>query len=177
MSLLFLTALALSADCFAVSVSGGIKTKNPSETAFKFAVYFGAAQTLMLLAGWFAGAWFRPLFGGIAGGAAFAFLSLAGLRMIFESARAGGRKEIRLENPGVLSGLALAVSIDALFAGTGLSIMRAPLFLTAMTVGITAFLVSFAGVYAGGRVGENFRKNAELAGGALLILIGLRILL
>lgn len=177
MSLLFLTALALSADCFAVSVSGGIKTQNTPETAFRFAVYFGAAQALMLLAGWFAGAWFRPLFGGIAGGAAFAFLSLAGLRMIFESTRGGERNAIRLDKPGVLSGLALAVSIDALFVGTGLSIMRAPLFLTAATVGIISAAVSFAGVYAGGRVSESFRKNAELAGGALLIIIGLRILL
>lgn len=176
MFLPFLIALALSADCFAVSFSGGIRTETPYATAVKFAVYFGAAQALMFLLGWFAGAWFRHFLGGAADIAAFAFLAFAGLRMLAEGLGKGREAGINLEAPGVILGLAAATSLDALFAGTGLSIIGIPLVFTASIVGIVAFLASFAGVYAGDRIGGKFKKKAEMAGGIILIIIGLRIL-
>lgn len=177
MPALVLIALALSADCFAVAVSGGIRTETPFATAMKFAVYFGTAQSLMFVLGWFAGAWFRHFPSGIANAAAFAFLALAGLRMLAESLRGGGESRISLESPWLIFCLAAATSIDALFAGAGLAIIHAPLIWTAIIVGSVAFLASFSGVYAGDRFGGKFRKNAEAAGGAILIIIGLKILL
>ena len=170
-------ALALAADCFAVSVSGGIRTETPAGTAVKFALYFGAAQAAMLLAGWFSGAWFRTFFFSFAEIAAFAFLALAGFRMIFDSFKEDREHKLEIEKPRVVLSLAFATSIDALAVGAGLSLVYRSIALTAVMAGAVAFLMSFAGVYAGDRTGRKLKKNAEIAGGAVLSLIGFRILL
>ncbi len=169
-------AFALAADCFAVSVSGGTRTKTPALTAVKFALYFGIAQAAMLTAGWLAGAWFRPLFFGIANIAAFAFLAVAGVRMIFEAFKNGRRRSLDLENPGMILSLAFATSIDALVVGAGLSLLYYSISPIALTVGAVAFLASFAGVFAGEKSGTKLKQKAEIGGGLILILIGIRIL-
>lgn len=173
----FLIAFALAADCFAVSVSGGIRTRRPAGTAMKFALYFGAAQALMLFTGWFAGAWFSRHLHGIANAAAFGFLTLAGLRMFYEGLRGKKEHKINLDNHRVLLGLALATSIDALIVGAGLSLINLPLLSTALVVGGVAFIVSLTGVYAGDITGKKIKRYAEVAGGLILISIGTRILL
>ena len=169
-------ALALSADCFAVSVSGGIQTRTTAAAALKFALYFGAAQALMLLAGHAAGMWFKHFFIHMAHLAAFAFLSTAGFRMIGEAFAEKKEKLFRLDHPRLVLSLALATSIDALIVGTGLALVHKSILQTALIAGITAFLTSFAGVFAGGISGIKLKKNAEIAGGLILILIGGRIL-
>jgi manganese efflux pump family protein len=170
-------AFALAADCFAVSVSSGTRTENLAETALKFALYFGTAQAVMLSAGWFAGAWFRRVMYLPANIAAFSFLAVAGIRMISEGLGNGKERNLNLDSPNVILGLAIATSIDALIVGTGLSILRMPLFSTALTVGAVAFVISYAGVYAGRRAKKKLSKNAEIAGGIILLFIGARILI
>ncbi len=171
-----LIALALAADCFAVSVTGGIQTKNPASTALKFALFFGAAQALMLLGGYSAGAWIRAYILNAASTAAFLFLTAAGVRMTASAFKETKTPAPNMEHPGLVLSLALATSIDALVVGMGISLMYASIGGAALIVGAVSFGASFTGVIAGDRVGAGLRRNAEAAGGILLIIIGINIL-
>ncbi len=97
--------------------------------------------------------------------------------MIFDSFREDRDHKLEIEKPRVVLSLAFATSIDAMAVGAGLSLVYRSIALTAAMAGAVAFLMSFAGVYAGDRTGRKLKKNAEIAGGAVLFLIGIRILL
>ena len=172
---IFLIAVGLSLDAFAVSIAAGAVMKYfNSEDAFKTAFFFGAFQLVMPVLGWFSGLTFKNFISGVDHWIAFGLLFLVGCKMIYESF------EMEKKKPGVstmaLLGLALATSIDALAVGLSLSFLNVAIARPAVIIGTVTFLLSFAGVFLGHKFGRLFAGKMEIAGGIVIIGIGLRIL-
>ncbi len=181
-----LTAVGLSMDAFAVSISGGICVpKLKFRHGLRAALFFGFFQFLMPLAGFAAGSSFRGLIGRFDHWIAFGLLGFVGFRMIREglairSENACDEEELRSRNIldlGTLTLLAIATSIDALAVGLSYSILGQPILIPAVIIGVLTFAVCLAGCEFGKRLGTAFERWAEIAGGAVLIGIGLKILL
>lgn len=176
----FLIAIGLAMDAMAVAVSSGVaaKTPVPGDT-LRLAALFGVFQCAMLLMGWLLGAGVRGFVSATHHYIAFALLAFIGVRMIVES-RSGKKNAAYAADPfegKTLLVMAFATSIDAFAAGVGLAVTGDFIWATAILVGLTAFFLSALGVRMGSRLGRMFEKRAELLGGAILILIGLKILL
>jgi putative Mn2+ efflux pump MntP len=164
-------------DSMAVAVSSGIAVKAPARRdTLRLSGLFGVFQCGMLLIGWALGASVRDYVSTTHHYIAFVLLSFIGIRMMLES-RKENATPIDPFNMKTLLIMAFATSVDALAAGVGLAVTDDFIILTAFIVGITAFLLSALGVKMGNRLGRMFKKRAELAGGAILTLIGLKILL
>ncbi len=193
---IILIAFGLSMDAFAVSVTNGIIIRDVNTGhALKTGLYFGVFQALMPLAGWFAGFQFRDYITSIDHWVAFLLLSFIGGKMIreaysgkCETGRDGedikeaaltaqtGTEEDPLK-PGRLLLLAIATSIDALAVGISFAWLDVSIIRSSAIIGFITFAVCTAGVFIGKRFGCLFQKKAELAGGLILIGIGLRILI
>ncbi len=180
-----LVALGLSMDAFAVSVSSGICIPNLKfRHGLRAAASFGFFQFLMPLAGYFAGAVFRDLIREYDHWIAFGLLAFVGAKMIKEgfevrTEAACDEEELRRRNildPGTLVLLSFATSIDALAVGLSLSVLGQPIMLPAVIIGVLTFLVCLGGCEFGKRLGAVFERWAEVAGGAVLIGIGVKIL-
>ncbi len=177
---ILVTAIGLSADCFAVALSISIAHRELSLSRFfRFPVAFGLFQGLMLLVGWLAGRTIVEFISSYDHWLAFALLVIIGGRMIWESFRgkeeAGEAKDIG--QWFTLLALSVATSIDSLAAGLSYAFLRVDIALAVVTTGLMAFIITFLGHYIGKRVGTLVGKRAEMAGGVILIIIGLRILL
>lgn len=176
-----LTAIALSADAMSVSISNGIAVKKlEAKSVILMAVLFGGFQFLMPVLGWLLGQTVSGLIESFDHWIAFALLGFIGIKMVIESCKGGDRPK---SNPFVLSALvimAIATSIDALAVGIGFASLSMPqdrLWLSAALIGIITFVLSCCGAVLGKKLGEVFKKRAELIAGVLLCLIGLKILL
>lgn len=173
-----LLAIALSMDAFAVSIGLGSKPHaNSRRLALLCAVYFGVFQGLMPLIGYLAG---TSVLGWVEVYAPWiAFLLLAGIggKMIFESFSEGVEEDIRRISHRMMLLLALATSIDAMAAGFALTLLEMGPLLACLMIGVATALFSWAGVFIGRRSGTWLESKAELLGGVVLVLIGLRILL
>ena len=172
-------AVGLSMDAFAVSVTSGFTIKRLHiNNALKIAVFFGMFQAIMPVLGWAAGLGFRGFISGVDHWIAFGLLSIIGVKMIFESrAMDSGKKPADPLNIYTLLILSVATSIDALAVGLSLSLLSVSIISPSVIIGITTFLFSFAGVYIGKRVGHFFEKKIEIAGGLILLGIGVKILI
>ena len=179
---LFLIAAGLSMDAFAVSACIGLSIKDKKsgwDKAVMAGLYFGGAQFIMPLIGYFAGARFADKIEDFSGYIAFAILAFIGGKMIKESFDKENKAVADLSHKKMLI-LAVATSIDALFVGVGVlsfSFSGARIFSAAGFIGVTTFILSAAGVKIGGIFGLKLKNKAEFAGGLILILIGARILL
>lgn len=172
-------ALGLSADCFAVALSGRFAMASVSLVAvLRTAFTFGGFQAVMTVIGWLAG---RTVVGIIADydhWVAFVLLALIGGRMIWESSRPlESRKRTDITKGLALITLAAATSIDALAVGLSFAFLRANIALASSVIGVVAFGVTIAGFMLGGKAGKLVGKRAEAVGGVILIVIGIRILL
>src|SRR5690554_5918713 len=171
-------AVALSMDAFAVSIGLGSKRQaNNRRMALMAAAYFGLFQALMPLLGYLAG---KSLLGWIASYApwvAFILLALIGLKMIYESFARGDESELKNVTHRLMFVLAIATSIDAMAAGFVLNLIDVNVLLPCLVIGLTTYLFSYAGVFIGAKTGVRFESKAELFGGVVLILIGLKTLL
>lgn len=171
-------ALALSMDAFAVSIGLGSKhTKKTSSLAFMAGIYFGLFQALMPLIGYMGG---KGVFGWVEAYApwvAFFLLLLIGGKMIYESNSEGIEEDIAKITHKVMLILAIATSIDAMAAGFSLTILDVNPFIACVIIGTTTLFFSWAGVFVGAKSGTWLESKAELFGGIILILIGLKILL
>lgn len=173
-----LLAIGLSMDAFAVSI--GLGAKKPSHLhrlAFQAALYFGIFQGLMPLIGYLGG---RGVLGWVESYAhwiAFGLLVLIGGKMLFEAVSEGVEEEFTLITHRVLLTLAIATSIDALAAGFSLTLLSVAPLLSCLIIALTTFGFSVAGVFVGNRTGALLESKAEILGGVVLILIGLKILL
>ena len=171
-------AIALSMDAFAVSIGLGSKhKKSPASLALMAGAYFGLFQALMPLIGYLGG---RGLLGWIEAYApwvAFILLVLIGGKMIYESFAEGIEEDIANITHRVMLMLAIATSIDAMAAGFALTLLEVGPFLACLIIGITTYAFSVIGVYVGTKSGTWLESKAELFGGVVLVLIGLRILL
>ena len=177
---IFLLALSLAMDAFAVSISAGISgSRSNTKESVRIAFFFGLFQALMPVIGFFLARSFYDFICSVDHWVAFFLLAFIGGKMISEAIKKGDNCEIfpeRISTPKLL-GLAVATSIDALAAGVSLSILCNDIFLPATLIGIITFALSFAGVYFGKKLGCSFGKKAEIAGGIVLILIGLKVLI
>lgn len=174
---LFLVAVGLSMDAFAVSVCKGLSVpKAQLKHSLICGVYFGLFQALMPLLGWLLGVQFQNMITSIDHWIAFVLLTIIGVNMIRESR--GQEEEVDCSfTPRAMLPLAVATSIDALAVGVTFAFLKV-LILPAVTfIGVTTFLLSAIGVRVGAVFGARFRSSAELAGGVILVLMGLKILL
>lgn len=177
---ILLIGVALSMDAFAVAVCKGLSMRRVNyRHAFIIAGYFGGFQALMPLIGWLGGSYAKNYIEKFDHWIAFALLALIGGNMIRETI--GGEdqtseEEFRLDHKELLL-LAVATSIDALAVGIALAMDNANIGLSAGVIGITTFALSFAGVAIGNKIGAKFQRGAQLAGGVVLIVIGIKILI
>ena len=174
---LLLVALGLSMDAFAVSVCKGLSVKKATwRQMLCCGLWFGGFQALMPLLGWLLGSGVSTLIEKVDHWIAFGLLAFIGIRMVME-ARSDEAEGMDPDfSAGIMLKLAIATSIDALaagisFAAVGVSILPAVLF-----IGLVTLALSALGVYLGGIFGSRLGRGAELAGGVILILIGVKIL-
>ncbi|MCW8856181.1 MAG: manganese efflux pump MntP family protein [Kangiella sp.] len=171
-------ALALSMDAFAVSVGLGSKpVASHKRLAVWAAIYFGLFQGLMPLVGYLGG---KGLLGWIevyAPWIACLLLLFIGGKMIFEAFSEGIEDDISQITQRVMLTLAIATSIDAMAAGFALNLLQVNALLACLIIGLVTFVMSAIGVYIGKRSGTWLESKAELLGGVVLILIGIKIVL
>ena len=171
-------AVALSMDAFAVSIGLGSKQKTtPLALAIKAGVYFGFFQGLMPLIGYLGGKGVIGWVEDYAHWVAFLLLALVGGKMIYESFSEGIEEDISNITHRVMLMLAIATSIDAMAAGFTLTLLDMNPFVACLIIGVTTFGFSWVGVFIGVKSGTWLESKAELSGGIILILIGLRMLL
>ena len=176
---LLLLAVGLSMDAFAVSVCKGlavgkVKTKHMCIVG----AWFGGFQALMPAAGYLLGTRFEKSITAVDHWIAFVLLLLIGANMIREalSKDEEGEADASLSFKTMLL-LAVATSIDALAVGVTFAFLQVGIVPAALTIGATTFILSAAGVKVGSVFGLRYKKRAELAGGAILCLLGVKILL
>lgn len=174
----FILAVALSMDAFAVSVGLGSKQiKKTGSLALTAAIYFGVFQALMPLIGFFGGKGVLDWVEDYAHWIAFFLLLLVGGKMIYEAVSEGIEEDIAQITHKVMLILAIATSIDAMAAGFTLNLLEINPLIACTIIGATTFAFSLAGVFVGAKSGTWLESKAELLGGAILILIGFKLLL
>ena len=181
---LFLLAVGLSMDAFAVAVCAGFTMpKINARKALIIGLYFGVFQAFMPLIGFMAAAFYADRITAYDHWAAFALLGFLGVKMISgsfkkesgpEKTRSGGRETS--VKPAYMLPLAFATSIDALAAGVSFAFLRVDIVPAVSFIGITTCVLSLMGVKIGNVFGTRFKPAAERMGGVILILIGVKIL-
>lgn len=178
MTEVFVLAVALSMDAFAVSLGLGTKCSNKKlSLSLTAGLYFGFFQGLMPIIGYFAGAGVFPWVEVYAKWIAFILLAAVGAKMIYESQSEGAEDGIINLTHRVMFVLAIATSIDAMAAGFSLTLLEVNAMLACSIIGLTTFVFSCVGVFVGAKSGSFLESKAELLGGVVLILIGFKILL
>jgi len=175
---IIIIAIGLSMDAFAVSITLGLSVKKPGIKEMLIpGVYFGFFQMIMPTIGFFAGTLFAAKIQGIDHWVAFVLLGLIGGKMIKESFSKDDEKVN--ENPYKFTKmllLAIATSIDALAIGITFAFFEVNLITTILIIGFATFCISICGVKIGNIFGAKFKSKAEFIGGAVLILLGVKIL-
>lgn len=171
-------AIGLSMDAFAVSIGKGLSCKKAGvRQAVIAGLWFGGFQALMPLIGWLLGSSFADFVQSVDHWIAFVLLALIGGNMIREAL---GTDECELIDSSfgakTMFLMAVATSIDALAAGVTFSFLETNIWIAVGIIGITTFLFSFVGIIGGKMLGCRFHKGAEIFGGAVLILMGVKIL-
>lgn len=175
---LFIVAVSLSMDAFAVSVCKGLSVGRPKwRHCLICGVWFGGFQALMPLVGWLLGVRFQGLIVSVDHWVAFVLLGLIGFNMVREAL--SGQEEELDSSFGVRAMflLAVATSIDALAVGVTFAFLSVKILPAVCLIGATTLVLSYAGVKVGAVFGNRFQHKAELAGGLILMGMGLKILL
>lgn len=175
---LFLIAVGLSMDAFAVSVCKGLAM--PKCTFKKAAIvglWFGGFQALMPAIGYVLGAQFQETIASIDHWIAFVLLALIGGNMIHEALDNDEEEADASLDVKTMFLLAVATSIDALAIGITFAFLKVSIIPAVCFIGIVTFIISFAGVKIGNVFGARYKNKAEIVGGIILILLGLKILL
>mgnify|MGYP005851198961 FL=1 len=180
---IFLVGVGLSMDAFAVAICKGLAMPRVDrKQTLLIGLYFGVFQAVMPLTGWLLGSQFARRVTKMAPWIAFVLLAWIGGSMIRESLSKKEEEEkaepAELRHRELLM-LAIATSIDALAVGVSFSMVEltVPIYAAAALIGCTTFAISVAGVFVGNLFGARYKNRAEFVGGAILILIGLKILL
>lgn len=178
---LFLIAVGLSMDAFAVAICKGLAMpKVTVKKALIVGLWFGGFQALMPLIGYYLGTTFDQYITSFDHWIAFGLLVLIGANMIKESlkkdADACDTDSASLKFK-VMFLLAVATSIDALAVGVSFAFLSVDILLAVVLIGITTLILSIVGVKIGNVFGARYKAKAELVGGIILILIGIKILL
>ena len=180
---LFILAIGLSMDAFAVSICKGLGMQKATWKAeLTCGVWFGGFQALMPLIGFFLGAIFAEAIEAFDHWVAFGLLVLIGINMLKEAFEKKDGCECECGNADLsvktMFVMAVATSIDALAVGVSLAMAgNVNIFLAVVLIGITTCVLSAAGVKIGNVFGAKYEKKAQLAGGVILVLLGVKILL
>ena len=175
---LFITAVGLSMDAFAVSVCKGLAIKQINlRKACIVGLWFGGFQALMPLLGYLLGSQFKQSVEAIDHWIAFVLLVLIGANMIKEALSKDEEKADDSLSIKAMFLLAVATSIDALAVGITYAFLQVDIVPAVTFIGATTFTLSAVGVKVGNVFGMKYKSRAELAGGIILILIGTKILL
>lgn len=171
-------------DAFAVAICKGLSVKQLKlKHAIIVGLYFGGFQAFMPLLGYFLGSAFYTFIESFDHWVAFILLALIGGNMIRESFSKDEEECTDCEKCAsfafkAMLPLALATSIDALASGIAISFLTLPkMLICAACIGIITFSLSAAGVFVGNKFGQKYKSRAEFAGGVILILLGLKMLL
>ena len=175
---LILIAIGLSMDAFAVSISKGLSTQRATpKYASIVGVWFGGFQALMPILGYYLGVSFAGFVEGVDHWIAFGLLWIIGINMVRESLDKSCEKSDADFSARSMFPLAIATSIDALAVGISLAFLGEKILPAASTIGITTFAFSAAGLYIGNAFGCRYKSKAEFLGGAVLMVLGLKIVL
>lgn len=174
---LFFIAVGLSMDAFAVSVCKGLSVgKVRKKHMLTAGLYFGGFQAIMPLLGYFLGTQFRALIEQCDHWVVFALLTVIGINMIRESRRKADELNSSFSFPSMFP-LALATSIDALAVGVTFAFLNVNIVPAVCFIGAITFILSAVGVKIGNVFGLKYKSKAELAGGIVLIVMAVKILL
>lgn len=178
---LFLAAVGLSMDAFAVSISNGTVIQNKKKAVFA-ALIFGVFQAGMPLIGYFLGSAFAEFITGYAPTIALTVLGIIGAKMIIEStgeirAKKNGAEKTPLKEPGLPAIMiqAIATSIDALVVGVSFAAMSVRIVPAVLFIGMVTFVICLIGVFGGVKFGQLLGAKASLAGGMVLVCLGFKI--
>lgn len=180
---LFLIAVGLSMDAFAVSVCKGLGMKRINfKVAVVLALFFGGFQALMPVIGWALGSQFLWLISPIDHWIAFILLAIIGGKMLWEAFHddeddSDDSSDANIIDLGEYLMLAIATSIDALAMGISFAALSVNIVAAASFIGVITFVLTLAGVAMGHFFGARYEKPATIVGGVVLILIGLKVLL
>lgn len=169
-------AVALSMDAFAVSIGLGSRG-NTRGLGLKAGIYFGAFQGLMPFIGYLGGRGVLGWLDAYTHWIAFGLLALIGAKMIYEGLQEGIEEDIKAITHKMMLTLSIATSIDAMAAGFSLPLLNVNAYLACLIIGMTTFAFSWAGVLTGKNSGTWLESRAELFGGTVLILMGIKILI
>lgn len=175
---LMITAIALSMDAFAVAISKGLSVRHlKPQHGLITGAYFGGFQALMPLTGYFLASSFASYIKQYDHWIACVLLALIGVNMVCEAM--SKEEEVLNDSFGIktMLPLAIATSIDALATGVSFAVTGTNIWLAASIVGLTTFAFSAAGVKIGNIFGARYKSKAELIGGLILILMGIKILI
>lgn len=175
---LFIIAVGLSMDAFAVSVCKGLAVQKVSLRHAAIAgLWFGGFQALMPLLGWLLGSRFQSAIERFDHWIAFVLLLILGINMLREAF--GEEDECTNSSFAwrIMLTMALATSIDALAIGVTFAFLKVSILPAILLIGVTTFLLSALGVRLGNVFGQRYQKAAEILGGVILILMGFKILL
>lgn len=173
---LFVIAVGLSMDAFAVSICKGLSVPKAKNSHMLICgAYFGGFQALMPLIGFLLGVNFRHLITSIDHWIAFVLLGIIGINMIWEAREESEELDDSFSAKAMLP-LAVATSIDALAIGITFAFLHVSIVPAVLCIGVTTFVFSVAGVKIGNVFGAKYRSPAEFVGGAVLILLGCKIL-
>ena len=179
---LLLIGVGLSMDAFAVSICKGLGMQRVTWGHSRvIALFFGSFQALMPLLGWALGSQFAAYVTPVAPWVAFALLAFVGGKMLWDAFHEDGEDEAgrsadRLDVKELFM-LAIATSIDAFAVGLSFAFLQVNIVSSVAIIGITTFALSLVGVSAGNIFGSRWERPSTIAGGAILILIGLHTLL
>jgi manganese efflux pump family protein len=174
---IFLIGTGLSMDCFAVSVSLGSLKRLLWKDLVRMALFFGFFQGMMTFVGWWVGDALKPVIESVDHWVAFSILSLIGIRMIIESLKhEEERTPADYRKLTIMLSLSFATSIDALMTGVSFGFINVKILLSILLISSVTFIVTLIG----GKLGEKATfipaRKAEMIGGIVLILIGMKIL-
>lgn len=180
---IFLIGIGLSMDAFAVSICKGLgMSKLNKKQMVVIGLYFGGFQALMPLVGWFVGTRFQSYIESFDHWIAFFLLLFIGGKMAVEAIKEWKEEDVvevadkPLDHKELVI-MAIATSIDALAVGVTFALLDTPIWSAIAIIGVTTFVLSMIGVVMGNAFGSKYKHKAELTGGIILILIGLKILL
>lgn len=175
---LLILAVGLAMDAFAVAVCKGLSLRTLKlQQALLVGVWFGLFQALMPALGWLLGSAFSGLVQSVDHWVAFVLLSIIGGNMIREGLQGDDENCDPSLSFGLMLLLAVATSIDALAVGITFAFLNVSILLAVALIGVVTFTISAVGVKMGNLFGARYKSKAEFFGGAVLILIGLKILL
>lgn len=179
---ILLMGIGLAMDAFAVSICKGLAMRKVNKgQCLVIALFFGGFQALMPTVGWLLGSQFADRIASFDHWVAFILLGYIGGKMVLDGVREKD-EEVEIEEMDSpldikeLLILAIATSIDALAVGITFSFLQVNILEAVSVIGIVTFFISAAGVFVGNAFGSKYKSKAEIAGGCILVILGIKIL-